>query len=105
MPPTYVFEDPRGVLLDHVLRADLMLTGLAINRVFDLDLQLSIVSFDAFLPLDGQSGDELFQCRSHRRSQPRGPPCCRFGRTDQSLVGPLIEGKRTPLRCQANRRD
>ena len=29
MPPTYVFEDLRGVLLDHVLRADLMLTGLA----------------------------------------------------------------------------
>ena len=26
-PPTYVFEDRRGVLLDHVLRADLMLTA------------------------------------------------------------------------------
>jgi hypothetical protein len=24
LPPTYVFEDLRGVLLDHVLRADLM---------------------------------------------------------------------------------
>ena len=33
LPPTYVFEDPRGVLLDHVLRADLMLTGLAINSL------------------------------------------------------------------------
>ena len=33
MPPTYVFEDLRGVLLDHVLRADLMLTGLAINSL------------------------------------------------------------------------
>jgi hypothetical protein len=31
LPPTYVFEDLCGVLLDHVLRADLMLTGLAIN--------------------------------------------------------------------------
>jgi hypothetical protein len=31
LPPTYVFEGLRGVLLDHVLRADLMLTGLAIN--------------------------------------------------------------------------
>jgi hypothetical protein len=31
LPPTYVFEDLRGVLLDHVLRADLMLTGLAIK--------------------------------------------------------------------------
>jgi hypothetical protein len=34
--------------------------GLAINRVFDLDLQLSMVSFDAFLPLDGQSGMSSF---------------------------------------------
>ena len=33
LPPTHVFEDLRGVLLDHVLRADLMLTGLAINSL------------------------------------------------------------------------
>ena len=33
LPPTYVFEDLCGVLLDHVLRADLMLTGLAINSL------------------------------------------------------------------------
>jgi hypothetical protein len=33
LPPTYVFEDLRGVLLDHVLRADLILTGLAINSL------------------------------------------------------------------------
>jgi hypothetical protein len=33
LPPTYVFEDLRGVLLDHVLRADLMLKGLAINSL------------------------------------------------------------------------
>ena len=33
LPPTYVFEDLRGVLLDHVLRADLMLTWLAINSL------------------------------------------------------------------------
>jgi hypothetical protein len=34
-PPTYVFEGLRGVLLDHVLRADLMLTGLVIDsRLF-----------------------------------------------------------------------
>jgi hypothetical protein len=33
LPPTFVFEDLRGVLLDHVLRADLMLTGLAINSL------------------------------------------------------------------------
>jgi ABC-2 type transport system permease protein len=33
LPPTYVFEGLRGVLLDHVLRADLMLTGLAIDSL------------------------------------------------------------------------
>ena len=33
LPPTYVFEGLRGVLIDHVLRADLMLTGLAINSL------------------------------------------------------------------------
>jgi hypothetical protein len=34
LPPTYVFEDLRGVLLDHVLRADLMLTGSRSIRFF-----------------------------------------------------------------------
>jgi ABC-2 type transport system permease protein len=33
LPPTYVFEGLRDVLLDHVLRADLMLTGLAIDSL------------------------------------------------------------------------
>jgi ABC-2 type transport system permease protein len=33
LPPTYVFEGLRGVLLDHVLRADLMITELAINSL------------------------------------------------------------------------
>ena len=33
LPPTYVFEGLRGAVLDHVLRADLMLTGLTINSL------------------------------------------------------------------------
>jgi len=33
LPPTYVFEGLRGVLIDHVLRTDLMLTGLAIDSL------------------------------------------------------------------------
>ena len=33
LPPTYVFEGLRGVLLDHVLRLDLMLAGLAIDAL------------------------------------------------------------------------
>ncbi|MCL2453470.1 MAG: ABC transporter permease [Alphaproteobacteria bacterium] len=31
LPPTYVFEGLRGLLTDHVLHADLLLTGLAID--------------------------------------------------------------------------
>jgi ABC-2 type transport system permease protein len=33
LPPTYVFEGLRGVLIDHVLRTDLMFTGLAIDSL------------------------------------------------------------------------
>jgi len=33
LPPTYVFEGLRGLLFDHVLRWDLMLTGFAIDIV------------------------------------------------------------------------
>ena len=31
LPPTYVFEGMRALLIDHVFRADLMLEALAIN--------------------------------------------------------------------------
>jgi ABC-2 type transport system permease protein len=34
LPPTYVFEGMRALLIDHVFRADLMLEALAINAVF-----------------------------------------------------------------------
>ncbi len=33
LPPTYVFEGLRGVLIDHVLRMDLMMAGLALDAV------------------------------------------------------------------------
>lgn len=33
LPPTYVFEGLRGVLVDHVLRVDLMAAGLALDAV------------------------------------------------------------------------
>jgi hypothetical protein len=36
--------------------------------MFDIGLQLSTTSFDAFLPLGGQSGDDLLQCAAHLRS-------------------------------------
>jgi ABC-2 type transport system permease protein len=45
LPPTYVFEGMRALLIDHVFRADLMLTALSINAV------LFIASFAIFLGL------------------------------------------------------
>jgi len=34
LPPTYVFEGMRALVIDHVFRADLMLEALALNAVF-----------------------------------------------------------------------
>jgi ABC-2 type transport system permease protein len=45
LPPTYVFEGMRALLIDHVFRADLMVDALAINAV------LFIASFAIFLGL------------------------------------------------------
>jgi ABC-2 type transport system permease protein len=45
LPPTYVFEGMRALLIDHVFRSDLMLSALAINAV------LLIASFAIFLAL------------------------------------------------------
>jgi ABC-2 type transport system permease protein len=45
LPPTYVFEGMRALLIDHVFRADLMMSALAINLV------LFIGSFAVFLAL------------------------------------------------------
>jgi len=45
LPPTYVFEGMRSLLIDHVFRADLMMGALLINVV------LLIASFAIFLAL------------------------------------------------------
>jgi ABC-2 type transport system permease protein len=45
LPPTYVFEGMRSLLIDHVFRSDLMLSALALNAV------LLVASFAAFLAL------------------------------------------------------
>jgi ABC-2 type transport system permease protein len=45
LPPTYVFEGMRSLLIDHVFRAELMFEALAINAV------LLIASFAIFLAL------------------------------------------------------
>jgi ABC-2 type transport system permease protein len=34
LPPTYVFEGMRALLIDHVFRADLMVQAFALNAVF-----------------------------------------------------------------------
>jgi ABC-2 type transport system permease protein len=45
LPPTYVFEGMRALLIDHVFRVDLMVSALVINAV------LLLASFAAFLAL------------------------------------------------------
>ena len=45
LPPTYVFEGMRSLLIDHVFRSDLMVYSLAINAV------LFVASFAIFLAL------------------------------------------------------
>jgi ABC-2 type transport system permease protein len=45
LPPTYVFEGMRALLMEHVFRADLMADALAINAI------LLVASFAAFLLL------------------------------------------------------
>ena len=45
LPPTYVFEGMRALLMEHVFRADLMIQALLINIV------LFIASFAIFLVL------------------------------------------------------
>ena len=45
LPPTYVFEGMRALLMEHVFRTDLMVSALAINVV------LLVASFSAFLAL------------------------------------------------------
>jgi ABC-2 type transport system permease protein len=45
LPPTYVFEGMRALIIDHVFRADLMISALAINA------GLFAASFVIFLAL------------------------------------------------------
>ena len=56
LPPTYVFEGMRSVLIDHVFRADLMLEALAINLVLFTG---AIFAFLAFLRSSREAGSLL----------------------------------------------
>ena len=52
LPPTYVFEGMRALLIDHVFRADLMVWSLAINAVATLHGHPGgLASFAIFLAL------------------------------------------------------
>ncbi len=56
LPPTYVFEGLRALLVEHVFRADLMLQALAINAVL---FGFAIAAYFAFLGSSRRAGTLL----------------------------------------------
>jgi ABC-2 type transport system permease protein len=56
LPPTYVFEGMRALLLTHVFRADLMLEALSINILL---IALAIFAFLKYLQAARQHGSLL----------------------------------------------
>jgi ABC-2 type transport system permease protein len=53
LPPTYVFEGMRALLIDHTFRADLMIQSLALNAVL---FSLAVLAFLALLAAARRSG-------------------------------------------------
>ena len=53
LPPTYVFEGLRGVLIDHVVRWDLLLQGLALDVLM---FALAAAAFAYFLQSARRAG-------------------------------------------------
>jgi ABC-2 type transport system permease protein len=56
LPPTYVFEGMRALLVDRTFRADLMLEALALNTVF---FALAVMAFRALLESARRNGSLL----------------------------------------------
>lgn len=56
LPPTYVFEGLRGALVDHALRADLMIEGLALDAVL---LAAAALAFTRLLAAARRAGTLL----------------------------------------------
>ena len=54
LPPTYVFEGMRALLIDHVFRADLMLEALAFNVVLFAAASFAFVLSAAQRPAAGE---------------------------------------------------
>ena len=74
LPPTYVFEGMRALLIDHTFRADLMLEALALNVVF---FAAGVFGFLKLL----RSGPPQRLADADRRivaATPKSPSCRRF---------------------------
>jgi len=56
LPPTYVFEGMRALLIDHVFRGDLMLQALALNAIY---FALAVVAFLKLLDSARRQGSLL----------------------------------------------
>jgi ABC-2 type transport system permease protein len=56
LPPTYVFEGMRALLIDHVFRSDLMLQALALNAIY---FALAVVAFLKLLDSARRQGSLL----------------------------------------------
>ena len=56
LPPTYVFEGMRALLIDHIFRSDLMLQALALNAIY---FALAVVAFLKLLDSARRQGSLL----------------------------------------------
>jgi ABC-2 type transport system permease protein len=56
LPPTYVFEGMRALVMEHVFRADLMVEAFALNAIY---LAAAVVAFLALLSSSRRSGSLL----------------------------------------------
>jgi ABC-2 type transport system permease protein len=56
LPPTYVFEGMRALIMDHVFRADLMVEAFALNALY---LAAAVFAFLALLKSSRRSGSLL----------------------------------------------
>jgi ABC-2 type transport system permease protein len=56
LPPTYVFEGMRALVMEHVFRADLMVEAFALNALY---LAAAVIAFLALLNSSRRSGSLL----------------------------------------------
>ena len=56
LPPTYVFEGMRALIMEHVFRADLMIEAFALNALY---FAAAVIAFLALLRSSRRSGSLL----------------------------------------------